>query len=197
MPDPQLPVAQVEHRIPGRMRLRVSAMRGDAGFFRRAETDLARVPGVRAVRVNPHTASILIEHGGDEAEVLSGAKTRGLFKAAPPPSRPSAIVTGSGLASVAVGGEAFSPLDLASAGLAGAGLLQLVRGQVFGSASENLWNAYGLYTMTRHAWPSTLLVAFGLLQIMRGEVLGSATSLFLYAFAARRMAQGQPVEDPT
>ncbi len=196
MPDAtaSLPFAELEHRIPGRMRLRVAARRGDAGFFRRAEAGLARAPGVRAVRVNPHTASILVEHGGDEPAVLAAAKTQGLFGVAPVPSRPVRVLAVPALSSGAAGANAWSPLDLASAGLAGAGLLQLARGRVIGSASENLWNAYGLYAITRQAWPSTLMVAFGLLQIARGEVLGSATSLFLYAFSARRLSQRKTAE---
>ncbi len=49
MPDtPPLPLAEVEHRIPGRMRLRVRMRRGDAGFFERTAS-LGRVPGVRGV----------------------------------------------------------------------------------------------------------------------------------------------------
>jgi hypothetical protein len=79
--------------------------------------------------------------------------------------------------------------------LLGAALVQLVRGEVVGSASENLWNAYGLYAVTRQTMPSALLVAFGLLQVARGEVFGSATSLLLYAYSAWRMAQQQPAED--
>jgi len=70
-----------------------------------------------------------------------------------------------------------------------------VRGEVVGSASENLWNAYGLYAVTRHTLPSALLIAFGLLQVARGEVLGSATSLLLYAYSAWRMAQHRAGQD--
>jgi hypothetical protein len=92
-------------------------------------------------------------------------------------------------------GSGTAPLNLVALGLAGAGMLQVARGQVIGSASENLWNAYGLYAATRQRWPLTVLVPLGLLQIARGEVLGSATSLFLYALSARRMAQRQSTGD--
>jgi hypothetical protein len=88
-----------------------------------------------------------------------------------------------------------SPLNLVALGLTAAGVLQLARGKVVGSASESLWNAYGLYVMTREAWPLAVLVPFGVFQIARGEALGSATSLFLYAFSARRMAQRRSAVD--
>ena len=181
--------AEIEHRIAGRMRLRVRARRGDAGFFRRVEDELARVPGVRGVRANPQTSGILIEHEGDEAAVLAAGRERGLFAVEPdsPASRPAP--------SPSAPGGAASPLDLAAVGLAGAGLLQLARGEIVGSASENLWNAYGLYAVTRNTLPSAFLIAFGLFQIARGEVLGSATSLFLYAYSARRLAQHRAPEE--
>ncbi len=196
MPDaavaPDLPVAEIEHRIPGRLRLRLRAQRGDTPFFQRAETGLARLPDVRRVSANPLTGSILIEHGGaDDAPVLAAARDQGLFTAAaPPPSQALAVrILAPSSSEPGPAAVPSSPLDLAAIGFAAAGLLQLARGQVVGSASENMWNAYGLYVVTRQAMPSIMLVAFGLLQIARGEVLGSATSLFLYAFSARRMAQ--------
>ncbi len=187
-----IPVAEIEHRIPGRIRLRVRARRGDPAFFVRLEAALAAVPGVRNVRANPQTGSVLIEHGGDEKAVLARARDQGLrtteptdklpaLRPAPPPDRGK--------------GTPASPLDLAALGLAGAGLMQLVRGEAVGSASENLWNAYGLYAVTRQALPSAFLVAFGLFQVARGEVLGSAVSLFLYAYSARRMARQRAAED--
>jgi hypothetical protein len=181
------PRASVEHVVPGRMRLRVTARRGDAGYFGRVRTALAGLPGVREVRVNPRTGSILVEHGGDGAALLASGRAQGLFDAEAPDralARPGAAR-----------GLPAAPLDLAAAGLAGAGVLQIVRGQVVGSASENLWNAYGLYAATRQILPSAILVAFGLVQIARGEVLGSATSLFLYAYSARRMARHRPAEE--
>ncbi len=189
-----LPMAEVEHRILGRMRLRVRACRGDAEFFERVASSLGRQAGIRAVRVNSGTGSILIEHDGREEAVLAGAKSRNLFEAAPP-LRQAVAVRAAGPHLPSAGAKASSPLNVAAVGLAGAGVLQLARGQVVGSASENLWNAYGLYAVTRQVGPAALLVVFGLFQIARGEVLGSATSLFLYAFSARRMAQHRAAEE--
>jgi hypothetical protein len=183
-----LPFAEIEHRIPGRMRLRLRAKRGDSEFFQNLTDRLGLVDGVKAVRANPATASLLLEHDGADAAVLDAARERHLFETAPPaktrrPTPHSSKRRGP------------APLDLAAAGLAGAGLVQAARGQIVGSASENLWNAYGLYAATKRPGVSLLLVAFGLFQIARGEVLGSATSLFLYALSARRMAERHKVED--
>jgi hypothetical protein len=198
MPDtvdinPPLPAAEIVHRIPGRMRLRVPAHQHDNAFFQRAEQTLAGITGIRRVRANPRTGSLLVEHDGIETAVLAAARDLGLFTAAPPArSMPVPHANPSTSKGAMLGA---SPLNLVALGLAGAGVMQLARGEVVGSASENLWNAYGLYAVTRQRWPLAFLVPFGLLQILRGEVLGSAISLFLYAFSARRMAQHRPVED--
>jgi len=164
--------------------------RGDTAFFEQVAASLGQEPGVCAVRVNPSTASILVEHESDEATVFAASRAQRLFHAsasAPRKAAPFGPTRSQSSAAIFA-----SPLDVAAVGLAGAGLLQLLRGQVVGSASENLWNAYGLYAVTRRPLPSALLVAFGLLQIARGQVLGSATSLFLYAFSAMRLAQHRP-----
>jgi hypothetical protein len=184
--------ADIEHRIPGRLRLRIRERRGDPAFFRQAEAALAAVPGVGTARANAQTGSLLVEYSGDEAAVLAAARAQGL-DVAESPSRYAAVRPAS--ARPAAGTPPPTPLNLAALGLTGAGLVQLVRGEVVGSASENLWNAYGLYAVTRQTLPSALLVAFGLLQVARGEVLGSATSLLLYAYSAWRMAQHRPAKD--
>lgn len=186
MPDAaaSLPAAEVEHRIPGRMRLRVRARRGDAGFFGRMEAGLARVPGVHAVRANPDTSGILVEYAGDEAAVLAAAREQGLFEVGPP----------NPLASVETPGR----LNVAAVGLAGAGLLQVSRGRVIGSASESLFNAHSTYTTTGQPWLAALLVAFAVIQVANGgEILGSATSLFLYALSIRRRAEHKAIGDAT
>lgn len=189
-----LPQAGIEHRIPGRMRLRVPARRGDAVFFAQAEAALIGAAGVRGVWTNPRTASILVEHDGDGTALLEAAREQELFAAAAP-GEMTQVQPAAQRAGAAAAGPPSSLLDLAAFGLAGAGLLQLARGQVVGSASENLWNAYGLYAVTGKALPTTLLVAFGVFQVARGELLGSATSLFLYAYGARRMARHQAAEE--
>ncbi|MBV8914972.1 MAG: heavy-metal-associated domain-containing protein [Acetobacteraceae bacterium] len=165
--------------------------RGDLEYFERVRTALAGVPGVHRVQVNPQTGSVLLEYGADESAVLATAKDEGLFTVAAADralARHSEAQPGPRVAAP------VSPLNLAASGLAGAGLLQLARGRVLGSASENLWNAYGFYALTRQALPSAVLIAFGLFQAVRGEVLGSATSLFVYAYLARRRAQDQAAE---
>lgn len=186
-----MPLAQIEHSIPGRVRLRLRAMRDDVPFFQRVEAELARWPHIRAVRSNARTGSLLVEHTGDPAIWIRNARDGGLFNAV----RPEAPAARRSVVRPVPAPVVGSPLNLTAAGLAAAGTLQLMRGNVVGSASENLWNAYGLYAVARKPLASVVLVALGLMQIARGEVLGSATSLFLYAYSARRLARHRATED--
>ncbi|HYZ62991.1 MAG TPA: hypothetical protein VE650_11110 [Acetobacteraceae bacterium] len=175
-------MAQIEHRLPGRIRLRLRARQGDAVFFAQAVQALADAPGVRAIKANAMTGSLLIEHHGDEDAVFAAALAKALFDVEPRPRPPLFGTTPSHV------GANLSPLHLAAGGLAGAGLLQLLRGRALGSASENLWNAWTIYAQHRGLSAALVLVALGLAQITRGQVLGSAVSLFAYSYHARRMA---------
>lgn len=48
------------HSTPGRMRIRVPALRGEESRYRRMEADLAARPGITHVTANPLTGSVLI-----------------------------------------------------------------------------------------------------------------------------------------
>src|SRR5437879_2986087 len=88
-----LPLANVEHQLPGRVRLRVPSRQRDAPFFATIEVQLRTAAPVHRVRANPHTASVVIEYDGDLEAVVTFARERGLVDvvptAAPPtPRRP-------------------------------------------------------------------------------------------------------------
>ncbi len=183
--------AFIEHELPGRIRLRIPSRRGDRPFFEAAGKRVAELPGVRSLRANPLTGGLLIEHRTSRDAIASFAREHGLFDL----SAPVAVPVRHEAATVRLPSAALpAPLSLAAAGLAGAGLYQLARGQVLGSASENLWNAYSAYAVLRKPWVAGALVGFGVVQAVAGQRLGSAVSLFLYAMNARRMAQGQAPE---
>ncbi len=184
MTDTTLPQARVEHRLPGRLRLRIAARLGEGAWFEAAAAALSAMPEVDAVRVNPSAASLLVMHRGDERAVLAAARAGGLFDLAT--AVPSRVVPRAASARPAA-------LNVAAAGFAAAGALQVVRGRVLGSATDSLWNAYLLSAGTRPGAPVLLLAAIGLLQLARGEVLGAASSLFLYAWRARAIASHRPV----
>lgn len=82
--------AQILHRSPGRLRVRVPALREDPDLASRIVERLGDLPGVHAVQTNPVTASVLVLHepeGFDEQKWSEAAHSEGLFVlSAGPPS---------------------------------------------------------------------------------------------------------------
>lgn len=186
-----LPEAHVEHELPGRVRLRVPSRRGNRGYFADAGQRIAGLAGVRRVQANPLTGGLLVEHAADTAAVAAFAREHGLFDVQ------SGAVPAQARALVPAGTPpAPHPMSVAALGLAGAGVVQLARGQALGSASESLWNAYNAQAVLKQPVLAAGLAGLGLVQLARGPVLGSAVSLFLYALSARRLARGQ-APDPS
>jgi len=179
-----LPHAEIAHRLPGRLRLKLASPRGDAASFAALAARLARLPGVRALRANPRTGSILIEHDG-EAEALAGlAREHGMLEITAPAV--PAAVRGGGAAHRSV---RMQPLSLAAAGLAGLGVYQAARGRVLGNVVGTFWKAFGAYANMNRPRVAWALVGFGLYGLGRGKPLGSAVSLFYYAMSAQHMAR--------
>jgi len=178
-----LPLARIEHRLAGRLRLRVPSRRGDAGFFATVVEKLGQLGAVRALKTDPRTGSILIAHDGEAETLTAFAKEHGLFALEPPrAARPEPISGARRL------GTPTHPLAIAATGLAGLGVYQAARGRFLGSATENFWNAYGAYAVLGRPRVAVALAAFGLYQLVRGQVFGSAASLMFYAIIARQMA---------
>ncbi|HZS81974.1 MAG TPA: hypothetical protein VFA50_03840 [Stellaceae bacterium] len=65
--------AYAVHRVPGRIRFRVPERRGDAKFFGEVEQCLRRLDGVDHVKTNPVTASVLVHHQGEIADLARAA----------------------------------------------------------------------------------------------------------------------------
>lgn len=77
-----------------------------------------------------------------------------------------------------VGEEVFSKLALLFGGLSA---YQAAGPQHFGTAAENLWNAYGAQRALNNPLLAAALAVVGIAQLADGQWLGSATSLCYYA----------------
>ncbi len=173
------PAAVVAHRLPGRTRLLVPARRGDTGFFQRVIEHARGLPVVRAARANPLTGSLLLEHEGAVEPIarelgldLAPAPPRrqrgpSRRRRLPPIAPLGAAAVGFGvLAGVQVvrgrlaGSAAENLWNAYSAfrtfrrpglavALAGAGAIQLARGQVLGSAVSLAFYAMNARRMAR------------------------------------------------
>lgn len=130
--------AEVVHRIPGRLRLRLPAMRGDAGFFDRLRADFDAALPDHEIVVSVTTGSVLIT--GAEcpfAEVGRIGRERGWFELG---DVESGGRTGPPSAS-APGYDARSTTILLLLLLAS---VQILRGQVLVPATSLLWYAYAI-----------------------------------------------------
>lgn len=75
------PSAFIKHQLPGRVRLKVPAKRGDFRYFNRMAEVFAECAGITQLQLNPFAASILVCHGADTPfnEIVSFAENKGLF----------------------------------------------------------------------------------------------------------------------
>jgi hypothetical protein len=182
-----LPVAYIEHRIPGRLRLRVPERRGDVAFFERVVGVLSQLSDVTQLDGSPLTASIRIRHSGALETITAAALKEGLFEIGEreeaKSKKPKQPDSGTGASQ----GDA-GMLDSISTGLSGLALFQVAQGQVTGSAAENFWNAYGAQRILARKEIAAGFVLLGLYQLLQGQWLGSASSLFFYALIARQLA---------
>lgn len=175
------PIATIQHQIPGRLRLRIPARRGDVSFFHHIVQVLSKLPSIAELSAIPLTGSIIIRHSGPAQAITAAATEQGLFeigpeepKKAPAPSsrrRPHAGLRGT-----------------AATGLSGLALFQVARGRLTGNAAENFWNAYGAQRILGRPEIAAGFVLLGIAQVLRGQLLGSASSLFFYSLITRQLA---------
>ena len=177
-----LPAAFIEHQLPHRLRLKIPSKRGDGAFFEALARRSSMLPGVTALSANPLTASIVIHHAGDSKAITAVMVQEGLLDVCPEPK--SSVHAGD-----AQGATGADPYQATAAGLFGLSVFQALRGELTGSASENLWNAYRAHTHLDHPWLTALLVGLGIYQLANGELLNSATALMFYAVTAQKLSQ--------
>jgi len=75
-----MPIAYVEHQIPGRLRLRIPERRGDVAFFQRVVGALSKVPDVTELDGSPLTGSVRIRYSGTAEAIAAAAAKEGLFE---------------------------------------------------------------------------------------------------------------------
>lgn len=86
-PNGQQPAVQVVHASPGRLRLRVRREAADDDTLARTERALVGLTGVRDVRANPLTRSVLVAYDdgvAEPAQVMAAVERAGLTVAPTP-----------------------------------------------------------------------------------------------------------------
>src|SRR5258708_6547253 len=171
-----MPIAYIEHQIPGRLRLRIPERRGDVAFFQRVVEALSKLTDIKELDGSSLTGSVRIRHSGTAEAIAAAASKEGLFEigkrdggAQPkkPPKEPASP------------GDA-GMLDSIATGLSGLALFQVTQGQVTGSAGENFWNAYGAQRLLGRSEVAAGFFLFGLFLLLHRQLLCSATPPFFF-----------------
>jgi hypothetical protein len=185
------PVALVEHKLPGRLRLRIPTRRGDVLFFERVIGALSKHPDVKELAANPLTGGLLILHAGSVQALTAEAARQGFFEIGTGEPRSAQSKTAQGgksrpTAAIAAGGS--GPLDAIATALSGLALFQATQGQALGNATENFWNAYGAHRIMGRPGIAAGFALAGVYQMLRGQLFGAASSLLFYSLIARQLA---------
>jgi hypothetical protein len=179
-----IPVAYIEHQLPGRVRLRVPSRRGEVPFFERVVRELPKDPAIRELAASPLTGSITLHYVEPLQPIIAAAAHQRLFAIGrlEPQSNVSEAKRASRL------GESSGSTDGITIGLSGLSLFQATQGSVFGSAAENLWHAFGAQRILGRPDIAVAFAVLGIYQLLRGQLFGSASSLFFYALVTRQIA---------
>jgi hypothetical protein len=151
--------AYLVHKAPGRLRLRVPEMRGEAPFFRELVARISPLEDIELVQANPDTGGILILHRRDTQQAVLDrlASVVNLTEEEyVPPSVFSRAVTGLGKLDEVIARETRGGSSLSSViflVLVGMALAQITRGQVMAPASSLLWYALDLTRVKRPRSP--------------------------------------------
>ena len=128
------PIAIVEHRLPGRARLRIPSKRGEIPWFASLVRQLARHPEIDELRANPRTGSILIHHQDplDLLELLATESSLIEIAASSPEHVHQDVPQTGALAPVS------GLLSTTAAGLGALAVYQATRGRAVGNRSRTL-----------------------------------------------------------
>jgi superoxide dismutase len=71
--------AVVSHNSPGRLRVKIAALKGDVGALTACKEQFAQCPDISAVEVNETTGSMLFLHETSMAVITEYARTKDIF----------------------------------------------------------------------------------------------------------------------
>jgi Heavy metal associated domain 2 len=152
-PEPQLPQARLCHFASGRLRVKIPDKRRDEAFFGTVKERLSSWASIERVEVNPLTASVLVQFSNLPALFADNALKNDLFEVdldvlsalgEPPQALTDHAAASLHKADHAIRRWTAGAGDLRSAVfvfLVGAGLVQILRGNVAAPAATLLWYA--------------------------------------------------------
>lgn len=156
------PAARIVHSMPGRLRFRLPAMRGECAYFEDLSQRLRLRPEIVEVTTNPLTGGVLIEHQGlDTGELLDWGRDEQLFDLDLTPAAATAESTLAGQSRARLQhfdawlkqatGNSLDAASLMLLLLASLILRQLWRGEVAAPAVSLLWYVMEMSGITRQS----------------------------------------------
>jgi hypothetical protein len=146
--------AYVAHALPGRIRIKVPACRGQETVLAGFAEILSRAEGVLEVVANPRTGSLLVHHTArvGVGDIGAFAARHRLFRLAEPVlpvprDVPEMVRLGGATLNAGLRSLTHGEVDIRTASfvaLVVMALIQLARGQVMAPATTLLWTAYEL-----------------------------------------------------
>lgn len=137
--------AAIVHQIPGRIRMRIVARRGNAVYFSKLSEHLAEIEGVYSSRVNPSTGSVVLQYDGDTEQLLQQMQERipnfvikknhRVKNGSPVDIRSFRLVSG----------RRISPMFMVGTALAAVGMVQTFRGKITVPSITAFWYALDAY----------------------------------------------------
>lgn len=140
---PDRPEAQIGHMITGRLRLKIPSRRGDINYLGAVVKELASIPGIEQVSMNPDTAGILIIHNLEMGQLRNKISSSDHYRLAPLSEQPTAksgpgslhgdvkrCFSGVSSEIERLTGRTLNISEMAFLGLLGAGTLQIGRGNL-------------------------------------------------------------------
>jgi hypothetical protein len=179
-----IPVAHIEHQLPGRVRLRVPSKRGEVPFFERVVKELSKHPSIWELIASPLTGSITLQYSEPLQTIMAVAADLMLFETRWP--KPG-VKAGESKRAERLSRDAGLAGSVA-AGLSGLSLYQAVQGNLVGNAVESFWLCFSAQTTLGRPDLAAVFAAVGVWQMLRGRFFGSATSLFFYSMVMRQVA---------
>lgn len=142
-------VAEIVHRMPGRIRLRVPERRGDEAYFSALSEQISRLDGISHAKANPRTGSIVIEFFDDERSMMQELQNQGLSieqRVISPPrkndqSRPFSTSDDDVEPFHIVSNRDINPMFMLGTLLAAVGIVQTFRGKILVPSLSVLWYA--------------------------------------------------------
>lgn len=139
--------AVIQHRLPGRTRLKLEGLKGQAALMAPLSEALRQCPSVMVVEANTTLGTMLVRHTGEWESVARWAEERALLNLSTPTAdsinqRLRAGVNGLARDLGTLSGQPVDLGDWLTVGLIGLAIHQAVQGNVMVPAVSLLWYAF-------------------------------------------------------